>query len=54
MTLSLNNTPFGEKKRNYFHDDLWNIKYLPKFKWSHLQEKQGEPLPVDDTDSKSL
>lgn len=20
-------------------DDLWNLKYLPKFKWSHLTEK---------------
>ena len=27
----------GGKKRSYYHDDLWNIKYLPKFKWTHLK-----------------
>ena len=36
----LNNQSFGGKKRhNLFHDDLWNIKYLSGFKWSHLTEK---------------
>ncbi|CUS09378.1 unnamed protein product [Tuber aestivum] len=25
------------KKGSYYHDDVWNIKYLPKFKWHHLQ-----------------
>lgn len=36
---SLNNTMIGGKKRNYYHDDIWNIKYLKKFKWDHLTEK---------------
>ena len=36
----LNLQPIGGKKRhNLFHDDLWNIKYLSGFKWSHLTEK---------------
>eukprot|EP00123_Amoebidium_parasiticum_P000862 comp11771_c0_seq1/m.6371 comp11771_c0_seq1/g.6371 ORF comp11771_c0_seq1/g.6371 comp11771_c0_seq1/m.6371 type:complete len:373 (-) comp11771_c0_seq1:96-1214(-) len=35
----LNNTNVGGKKSSYYHDDLWNIKYLPKFKWHHLTER---------------
>lgn len=33
---TLNATIVGGKKNNYYHDDVWNIKYLPKFKWHHL------------------
>lgn len=36
---SLNNTLIGGRKRNYYHDDMWNLKYLSKFKWDHLTEK---------------
>lgn len=37
----MNNTLIGGKKRhNLYHDDLWTIKYLSKFKWHHLTEKQ--------------
>merc|ERR1712077_104496 len=36
---NLNNTPVGGKKRAKSHDVLWNIKYLPKFKWTHLSER---------------
>ncbi|XP_068111183.1 activator of basal transcription 1 [Hyperolius riggenbachi] len=36
---SLNNTPMGTRKKNRFHDDLWNMKYLHRFKWSHLSER---------------
>ena len=32
----------GGKKRGFYYDDLWNIKYLPKFQWTHLTEKLGE------------
>ena len=32
----------GGKKGGYYHDDIWNIKYLPKFLWSHLSEKIGK------------
>ncbi|CAZ81016.1 unnamed protein product [Tuber melanosporum] len=34
---TLNTTIVGGKKGSYYHDDVWNIKYLPKFKWHHLQ-----------------
>ncbi|KTW28445.1 hypothetical protein T552_01707 [Pneumocystis carinii B80] len=36
---TLNTTIIGGKPGTYYHDDIWNIKYLPKFKWSHLQEQ---------------
>lgn len=34
---TLNAQIVGGKKGNFYHDDVWNIKYLPKFKWHHLQ-----------------
>ncbi len=38
--LALNGTQIGGKKRhNLFHDDIWTIRYLPKFKWHNLTEK---------------
>mmetsp|Transcript_22910 Transcript_22910/g.35230 ORF Transcript_22910/g.35230 Transcript_22910/m.35230 type:complete len:280 (-) Transcript_22910:91-930(-) len=38
--MILNNQQIGGKKRhNMFYDDIWNVKYLSKFKWSHLTEK---------------
>jgi ESF2/ABP1 family protein len=36
---SLNNTCIGGKKSDYYHDDIWNLKYLNKFKWEYLTEK---------------
>jgi len=39
VATTLNATKIGGKKRSYYHDDLWNIKYLPKFKWRHLTEQ---------------
>lgn len=38
---TLSATTIGGKKGNYYHDDVWNIKYLPKFKWHHLQAQIG-------------
>ncbi|KAK7274563.1 hypothetical protein RIF29_15659 [Crotalaria pallida] len=29
----------GGKKRSSFYYDLWNIKYLSKFKWDDLNEE---------------
>ena len=29
---SLNNTTIGHKKGDYYHDDIWNLKYLSGFK----------------------
>ena len=40
--MVINNTQIGGKKRYYYHDDTWNMKYLSKFRWSHLTEKIGE------------
>jgi ESF2/ABP1 family protein len=30
---SLNNTSIGGKKSSYYHDDIWNVKYLKGFKY---------------------
>ena len=36
----LNNEIIGGKKRhNPMRDDIWNIRYLSKFKWDNLTEK---------------
>ena len=29
----------GKKRHNLFRDDVWIIRYLPKFKWENLKEK---------------
>ncbi|CAE7493299.1 ESF2 [Symbiodinium microadriaticum] len=29
----------GGRKRSFYHDDIWNIKYLKHFKWDNLTEK---------------
>lgn len=39
IAASLNNTPISNHKRNPHYGDLWAIKYLRKFQWSHLTEK---------------
>eukprot|EP00744_Colponema_vietnamica_P023998 GILI01034888.1.p1 GENE.GILI01034888.1~~GILI01034888.1.p1 ORF type:complete len:343 (+),score=110.19 GILI01034888.1:86-1114(+) len=40
VALSLNGTPIGGKKRhNFFRDDMWTLRYLPKFKWHNLTER---------------
>lgn len=36
---SLNNTNIGGKKGDFYHDDIWNLKYLKNFKWDYLTEK---------------
>ncbi|KAG0164074.1 RNA-binding ATPase activator esf2 [Apophysomyces sp. BC1034] len=30
----------GKRSDRYYHD-MWNIKYLPKFKWNHLTEQMA-------------
>ncbi|KAG2435522.1 hypothetical protein HYH02_011816 [Chlamydomonas schloesseri] len=37
--LALNGQPMGGSKRSAYYYDLWNIKYLPKFKWDTLTEE---------------
>jgi len=32
VAQSLNNTQIGGRKGDYYHDDIWNLKYLKKFK----------------------
>ncbi|XP_033120255.1 pre-rRNA-processing protein esf2-like [Anneissia japonica] len=39
IALTFNNTPIGGKKTSRHYDDLWNIKYLSRFQWSHLVER---------------
>lgn len=39
VAQALNNTQVGGKKKQLWYWDLWNIKYLPKFKWGHLNER---------------
>ncbi|XP_063792136.1 activator of basal transcription 1 [Pseudophryne corroboree] len=39
VAASLHNTPMGVRKKNRFHDDLWNMKYLHRFKWTDLSER---------------
>jgi len=38
---SLNAERIGSKKGDFLYDDLWCLKYLPKFKWHHLTEQIG-------------
>lgn len=39
VALHLNNSRIGERKKSKFYDYLWNIKYLHRFKWVHLNER---------------
>ncbi|CAG9311849.1 unnamed protein product [Blepharisma stoltei] len=40
VALKFNNATTGGKKRhNFYRDDVWNIRYLPKFTWEHLEHK---------------
>ena len=41
IASTLNNTQMTNNKRSFYFNDLWNCKYLHKFKWSHLTEKQA-------------
>ncbi|USW57090.1 Putative nucleotide-binding alpha-beta plait domain superfamily, ABT1/ESF2, RNA recognition [Septoria linicola] len=35
----LNGNIIGGKKGGFYHDDIWNMKYLTGFKWDHLTEQ---------------
>ena len=41
IASTLNNTPIGGGNRGFYAHDLWNVKYLHKFKWAHLTEKMA-------------
>ncbi len=36
---TLNGNIIGGKKGNFYHDDMWSMKCLKGFKWSHLTEQ---------------
>lgn len=38
----LNAQPIGGKKGTRWRDDVWTMKYLPKFKWHMLTEQVGQ------------
>jgi ESF2/ABP1 family protein len=37
--MTLNSQKMVGKKGNFYSEDVWNLKYLPKFKWHHLTER---------------
>jgi ESF2/ABP1 family protein len=39
VAAALHQHPISSIKRNPHYGDLWNLKYLSKFQWSHLTEK---------------
>ncbi|XP_053281586.1 activator of basal transcription 1 [Pleuronectes platessa] len=39
VAASLHNTQMGNRKRHRFSADLWSIKYLHRFQWTHLSEQ---------------
>ncbi|XP_051911308.1 activator of basal transcription 1 isoform X2 [Hippocampus zosterae] len=39
VAASLHNTPMATRKRQTFVSDLWCIKYLHRFQWTHLSER---------------
>lgn len=39
IATSLNNTAIATRKSSKFCDILWCLKYLPRFKWTHLSER---------------
>jgi ESF2/ABP1 family protein len=40
----LNARPIGGKKGTRWAEDVWTMKYLPRFKWYMLTEQIGESL----------
>ena len=38
----------GGKKRSYYSEDVWTLKYLKHFTWSHLTEKKAYERRVRD------
>jgi len=39
IAKQLNNQQVGGRRRTPWYDDIWNIKYLAKFRWTHLHER---------------
>lgn len=41
VAAQVNGQPIGGKRRTKFYGALWNLKYLKRFKWSHLAEQMA-------------
>ncbi|KAI8365353.1 uncharacterized protein BYT42DRAFT_618730 [Radiomyces spectabilis] len=41
LALFLNMKQIGGRRKDRFYHEMWNIKYLPKFKWNHLNEQMA-------------
>jgi ESF2/ABP1 family protein len=39
VAKALNNSTVGGKRRNPWYHELWNIKFLKDFLWTHLNER---------------
>jgi len=39
VAMALNNQRIGGKRRSPWYDELWNMKYLKRFQWTHLNER---------------
>lgn len=39
VATELNTKSISEKKGSRFYDTFWSLKYLPRFKWTHLSER---------------
>lgn len=50
----LNAQPIGGKKGTRWRDDVWTMKYLPKFKWNMLTEQVGEGISLLSNNHSSL
>ncbi|KAG6859805.1 hypothetical protein C0995_003709 [Termitomyces sp. Mi166 len=42
----LNAQPIGGKKGTRWHDDVWTMKYLPRFKWNMLTEQVAHEAAI--------
>lgn len=41
VAAKLNNNQVGGKRRNPWYHELWNLKYLKNFRWTHLNERKA-------------
>ena len=41
VAATLNGSKVGGKRHNFHYEEIWTMKYLPKFKWHHLNERMG-------------
>jgi len=48
VAKTLHMQKIGGKKRSYYADDVWTLKYLKHFTWSHLTEKKAYERRVRD------